>query len=381
MNALHPTMIDWRHDFHAHPELPLEETRTSRKVQSLLNSFGVDQVHYGMAGTAVIGAIRGSRPGAAIGLRADMDALPILEATELPYTSRNSGVMHACGHDGHTTMLLGAAAYLARTRDFSGTVYTIFQPAEEDRDGADLMVREGLFEQFPMDRIFGLHNWPSHQAGHFFWRNGPIMAAAAHIDIIIAGKGAHAAHPDRGINPIVASAHVITALDSMVARCIDPVDDGVLSFCRIEGGHAYNVIPDTVYLKGSARWFTDDVGRTLREGVERVSKQVAGAFGATAEVVFQQICNATVNEPLTTALTRATAETVVGQSSVHYLEKPSMGAEDFSSMLARKPGSYIILGAGGDSAPQLHNPRYDFNDSILPIGAAYWATLAEQSLR
>ena len=381
MNALHATMMEWRHDFHAHPELSLEEMRTSRKIEQLLHSFGVNEVHYGLAGTGVVGIIRGSRPGAALGLRADMDALPISEATALPYASRNSGVMHACGHDGHISMLLGAAAYLARTRDFGGTVYAIFQPAEEDRDGADLMLREGLFEKFPMDRIFGLHNWPSHPAGHFFWRNGAIMAAAAHIDITITGKGAHAAHPDRGIDPILASAHVITALHSLVSRTIDPVDGGVVSVCRIEGGHAYNVIPDAVHLKGSARWFTDEVGKTLREGVERVSRQVANAFGATAEVSFQQTCIATINEPRATALTRTAAEAVVGQAAVHYLEKPSIGAEDFSSMLNRKAGSYIILGVGeGSQAPQLHNPRYDFNDRILPIGAAYWATLVEQVL-
>jgi hippurate hydrolase len=381
MNAMHATMMEWRHDFHAHPELSLEEMRTSRKVQKLLNAFGVDEVHYGLAGTGVVGVIRGHRPGAAVGLRADMDALPISEATALPYASSRSGVMHACGHDGHTTMLLGAAAYLARTRDFAGTVYAIFQPAEEDRDGADLMVREGLFEKFPMQRVFGLHNWPSHPAGHFFWRNGAIMAAAAHIDITITGKGAHAAHPDRGIDPILAGAHVITALHSLVSRRIDPVDGGVVSVCQIEGGHTYNVIPDAVHLKGSARWFTDEVGKTLREGVERVSKNIAAAFGATADVRFQQTCVATVNEPQATAVTRAAAESVVGGDAVHYLEKPSMGAEDFSSMLSHKAGSYIILGAGeGADVPQLHNPRYDFNDRILPIGAAYWVELAKQSL-
>jgi len=381
MNAMQARMTDWRHDFHAHPELSLQEMRTSRKVQDLLNSFGVDEVHYGLAGTGVVGVIRGSRPGAAIGFRADMDALPISEATALPYSSRNAGVMHACGHDGHMAMLLGATAYLARTRDFSGTVYAIFQPAEEDRDGADLMLREGLFEKFPMDSIFGLHNWPSHSAGHFYWRNGPIMAAAADIDITITGKGAHAAHPDRGIDPILISAHVITALHSLVSRGIDPVDGGVVSICRIEGGHSYNVIPETVHLKGSARWFVDEVGLALREGVERVSKQIAIAFGATAEVIFKQTCIATINDPRSTALTRLAAEAVAGHGGVHYLDKPSMGAEDFSSMLRRKAGSYIILG-GGEDAPQvppLHNPRYDFNDGILPIGAAYWATLAEQA--
>ena len=382
MNALHATMTAWRRNFHADPELSLQEERTSAKVQDLLKSFGVDEVHHGLARTGVVGVIRGKRAGGAVGLRADMDALPISEATALPYASRNPGVMHACGHDGHMTMLLGSAAYLARTREFAGTVYLIFQPAEEDHDGADLMVREGLFEQFPMDRVFGLHNWPSHPAGHFFWRNGPIMAAAADVDLTITGKGGHAAHPERGVDPILVAAHVITALQSLVSRRVDPVDGGVVSICQIEGGHAHNVIPDAVRLKGSARWFTDEVGKTLQDGIRRVSTEVASALGAKAEISFRQSCVATVNEPQATALTRAAAETVTGKSSVHHLEKPSMGAEDFASMLLRKPGSYIILGAGGDArVPQLHNPHYDFNDDILPVGAAYWATLAEQALR
>jgi hippurate hydrolase len=381
MNALHATMMAWRHDFHAHPELSLEEARTSRKVQDLLTSFGVDEVHLGLARTGIVGVIRGKGPGASVGLRADMDGLPISEANALPYASRNPGIMHACGHDGHMTMLLGAAAHLARTREFAGVVYLIFQPAEEDHDGADLMVREGLFEQFPMERVFGLHNWPSHPAGNFYWRNGPIMAAAADVDITITGKGGHAAHPERGIDPVLAAAHVITALQSLVSRRVDPVDGGVVSICQMEGGHAHNVIPDAVRLKGSARWFTDEVGRTLQEGIRRVSNDVASAFGAKAEVSFRQSCMATINEPQATALTRAAAETVAGKPSVHYLEKPSMGAEDFASMLLRKPGSYIILGAGGSAdVPQLHNPHYDFNDDILPIGAAYWATLVEQAL-
>lgn len=382
MNALHATMTAWRRDFHAYPELSLAEARTSRKVQDLLKSLGVDEVHHGLARTGVVGVIRGKRPGAAVGLRADMDALPILEATELPYASRNCGVMHACGHDGHMAMLLGSAAYLARTREFAGTVYLIFQPAEEDRDGADLMVREGLFERFPMDRVFGLHNWPSHPAGHFFWRNGPIMAAGAEVDLTIKGVGGHAAHPDRGVDPILVAAHVITALQSLVSRRVDPVDAGLVSICQVEGGHAHNVIPDAVHLKGSVRWFTDEVGKTLQDGIRRVSTDVASAFGAKAEVSFRQSCIATINEPEATAVTRAAAETVVGTSSVHHLEVPSMGAEDFASMLMRKPGSYIILGAGADArVPQLHNPRYDFNDDILPVGAAYWAALAQQALR
>jgi hippurate hydrolase len=382
MSALHASMREWRHDFHTHPELSLEEERTSQKVRDLLASFGVDEIHHSLARTGVVGVIRGRAGDGAVGLRADMDGLPISEATALPYASRRPGVMHACGHDGHTAMLLGAAAYLARTRAFAGIVYLIFQPAEEDGDGADLMVRDGLFDQFPMEHVFGLHNWPSHPAGHFFWRDGPIMAAAAQIDITVLGKGAHAAHPDRGVDPILAAAHIVTALQSLVARKIDPVDGGVVSICKIEGGDAYNVIPDAVRLKGSARWFTDAVGETLRAGIHDVTTNVAMALGAQANVSFRQTCGATINDMQATVLARTAAECVAGPSSVHYLDKPSMGAEDFASMLKRKAGSCIILGAGRDAeTPQLHNPRYDFNDAILPIGAAYWVTLAQNILR
>jgi hippurate hydrolase len=380
-DALQPEMIRWRRDFHAHPELSLKETRTSSVVQGLLRSFGVDEVHTGLAGTGVVGVIRGGTPGGAIGLRADMDALPILEANEFSHASLTPGVMHGCGHDGHTVMLLGAASYLAQTRRFAGTAYVIFQPAEEDLDGGALMIRDGLFERFPMQRVFGMHNWPTRPVGTFFWRDGPMLAAAAMIDITIIGKGAHAAHPDQGIDPILVSAHVITALQSIVSRRLDAVDQGVVSICQIAAGQAHNVIPDRVQLGGTARWFLPEVGKTIEQAVRRLTQEIASAFGARAEVNFTGSCPATVNEPESMQLARDAAEAVVGKEAVHHLDRPSLGTEDFAFMLERKAGSYIILGAGrtGDD-PALHNARYDFNDDILPIGAAYWATLAEQVL-
>ena len=380
--ALHAEMTAWRRDFHAHPELALQEKRTAALVAERLTAFGVDEVHTGLARTGVVGVIRGRAAGdGAIGLRADMDALPIREATGLPYASTNDGLMHACGHDGHTTMLLGAARYLAETRNFAGTAYVIFQPAEEDLGGGDIMVREGLFERFPMRQVFGLHNWPGQPGGRFFWRDGPLMAAAADIDITITGRGGHGAHPDRTVDPIVIAAHIVTALQSVVSRRLDPLDAGVVSFGHISAGQAYNVIPETVRLKGTARWFVPAVRETLESGVRTLTTQIAAAFGASAEVMFRQTCPATVNEPAAMAQARASAERVVGADHVHQIDKPSMGAEDFAFMLERLPGSYIILGAGRTAEdPGLHNPGYDFNDDILPLGASYWATLVEQRL-
>jgi amidohydrolase len=381
MVNLHGDMIAWRHDLHAHPELALQETRTSSVVQRLLAVFGADEIHCGMAKTGVVAVIRGRTPGAAIGLRADMDALPISEATGLAYASRNPGAMHACGHDGHTAMLLGAARYLTETRNFAGTVYLIFQPAEEAEGGGDLMVREGLFERFPMTRVFGLHNWPTVPAGVFLWREGPVLAASADIDVTVIGKGAHAAHPEQGIDPVLISAHIVTALQGLVSRQLDPVEHGVVSICQITGGDSYNVIPETVRLKGSARWFTPEVGDKLEAGVQRIVAGIAETFGAQANVVFNRTCPATINEPQSTALARAAAELVAGHARVRHLAKPSMGAEDFAFMLSRQSGSYIILGSARDEgSANLHSPRYDFNDDILPIGAAYWATLVEQVL-
>jgi len=382
----HDQMTEWRRDLHAHPELSLEEHRTSRVVQDKLREFGVDEIITGMAKTGVVGVIHGRGPrsgpgGRAIGLRADMDALPIEEATGLPHASQNPGVMHACGHDGHTTMLLGAAKYLAETRNFDGTVYVIFQPAEENFGGGEIMVREGLFDRCPMSQVFGMHNWPGLPSGLFLWRNGPIMAAVANIEITITGKGAHAAHPDLGIDPVVVASHIVTALQTIISRNVEPTENGVVTIAHINGGHANNVIPETVHMKGTARWFTPEVGDKLEGGVRRLATGIAESFGARAEVVFQRSYPATVNDPEATALTVRAARTVAGEARVQPMKHPTMGGEDFAFMLQAKQGSYIMLGGGrGKDDALLHHPRYDFNDEILPIGASYWATVAEQLL-
>jgi amidohydrolase len=376
-------LTEWRRDLHAHPELALQEIRTSGIVQEKLKSFGVDEIHVGMAKTGVIGVIRGRGGNGtrAIGLRADMDALPILEETGLPYASRNPGVMHACGHDGHTTMLLGAARYLAETRNFDGTVYVIFQPAEENFGGGDMMVKQGLFERFPMEQVYGLHNWPGAPSGTFLWRDGPIMAAVGFFDITITGRGAHGAQPHQGIDPVVIASQIVSAFQSIVARNVEPSESGVVTVGSIQGGEAHNVIPETVVMKGTARWFVPEVGRILESGIRRLATGIAEGFGATAAVNFQTVAPATVNDPEAMALARRAAETVAGEARVRHMEKPTTGGEDFAFMLNAKQGAYIMLGARRtpDDA-MVHHPRYDFNDEILTVGASYWAALAEQLL-
>ena len=378
----HDDMTDWRRDIHAHPELAFQETRTAALVAEKLKAFGVDEIHTGIAKTGVVGVIRGSEPGAgAIGLRADMDALPILEETGKPYASTTPGVMHACGHDGHTTMLLGAARYLAETRNFAGTVYLFFQPAEEFGGGADVMIKEGLFERFPADRVFGLHNWPGIPAGTFAWRNGPVMAAVGGIDIAITGKGAHGAMPNQGIDPVLIGAHVITALQGIVSRNLDPVDAGVVSITWLEGGFAYNVIPETVKLRGTARWFTKEAGDLIEKRVIETAEGIARAFGAKAEVQFRRAYPATVNEVESTGLARNAAIAVQGEQRVAEMPRPTMGGEDFAFMLEKKPGAYLMLGGGrSEDEASVHHPKFDFNDEILPVGASWFATLGEQLL-
>ncbi len=378
----HPEMTAWRRDFHQHPELAFEESRTSGIIAAKLREFGCDEVVTGIAKTGVVGVIRGQGGGdRAIGLRADIDALPILEETGLPYASQNPGRMHACGHDGHTAMLLGAAKYLAETRNFSGTVHVIFQPAEENLGGGRVMVEEGLFERFPMERVFGMHNWPGAPEGTFLWREGPIMAAVANLEAEITGKGAHGAMPHQGNDPVVIAAHIVTALQSIVARNVEPVEAGVITIGHIQGGHTWNVIPESVLLRGTARWFRPEVGDLLEHKFKEIVTGVAAAFGAQAVARFERAYPATVNDPESTQLTLPAARAVAGEGKVQELPKPTMGGEDFSFMLNAKAGSYIMLGAGRTgNDPQVHHPKYDFNDAILPVGASYWATLVEQLL-
>ncbi|MBB3898627.1 M20 aminoacylase family protein [Roseococcus suduntuyensis] len=379
----HPEMTEWRQDFHRHPELGFEEVRTSGIVAEKLREFGCDEVITGIAKTGVVGVIHGAKgpTGRAIGLRADMDALPIHEATGLPHASTIPGKMHACGHDGHTAMLLGAAKYLAETRNFDGSVYVIFQPAEEGGGGGGVMVQEGLFTRFPMERVFGLHNWPGAPAGTFLWREGPVMAAVAGLEITVTGKGGHGALPFQTVDPIVASAAIIQALQTIVARNMDAADAGVITIGSIHAGEAGNVIPEVVKMTGTARWFLPEVGDLLERRFKEIVTGVAASLGATAEPVFRRAYPATINEGDSTRLAVRAAETIAGAAAVQHMDKPTMGAEDFAFMLEAKAGSYLMLGGGrGANDASVHHPLYDFNDEILPMGASYWATLAEQLL-
>ena len=378
--AIHDEMTAWRRDIHAHPELGFQEERTAALVARKLESFGI-AVHRGLAKTGVIGVLEGAPGARAIALRADMDALPILEAGDAPHRSVNDGAMHACGHDGHTTMLLGAARYLAETRNFTGTVYFVFQPAEEGLGGGEAMVKEGLFERFPAEAVYGMHNWPGLAPGEIAVRSGPMMAACDEFTITVEGTGAHGAMPHLGIDPIVAAAQIVTALQSIVGRNVDPLEAGVVSVTMIHGGDAFNVIPQAVQLAGTVRTFKAHVRETIAAGIERIAASTAAALGARAEVTVEARFPAAVNTAEETDRAEAAAASVVGPERVHRDLAPCMGSEDFAYMLEAKPGSYIWIGNGaGAGGCFLHNPGYDFNDEILPIGASYWATLVEREL-
>ena len=377
----HAEMTEWRRDLHAHPELSMQESRTSAMVQAKLREFGVDEIITGMAEHGVVGVIRGGSGDRAIGLRADMDALPIQEETGVPYASVNPGAMHACGHDGHTTMLLGAAKYLAETRNFDGTVYVIFQPAEEFEGGADKMVKDGLFERCPMDQVYGLHNWPQAPAGTFLWRAGPVMAAVGWFEITVTGKGSHGAFPHQGVDSIMVSAQIINALQTIVSRTIEPIEGGVVSVGHISGGDAPNILPERVFMKGTARWFKQSVGDRIEASIHRIATGIAASFGASAEVKFSRHAPATVNDEDAATLAMRAAASVSGEAKVRHMGEPTMGGEDFAYMLEAKQGAYLMLGGGrGPDEPLLHHPRYDFNDEILPVGASWYATLSEQLL-
>ena len=376
----HEEMIAWRHAIHAHPETAFEEVHTGDFVAARLESFGIE-VHRGMARTGVIGTLRSGNGTRAIGLRADMDALKIQETNVFDHASKINGKMHACGHDGHTAMLLGAAKYLAETRNFDGVVNFIFQPAEENEGGGRVMVEEGLFEKFPCDGVYGMHNIPGIPAGQFAVRPGPMMAAADTFEIIVEGLGAHGAMPHQGIDPVVIAAQIVTALQTIVSRFTDPMDTAVVSVTQIHGGDAYNVIPQSVMMRGTVRTFKKKVQDRIEKQIETISRNIAAAFGAGIAFRYERRYPATINSEAETEIAARAAVTVAGGANVNRNPTPAMGSEDFAFMLQAKQGCYIWLGNGNQPGScMIHNPGYDFNDEVLPIGAAYWTTLVEQQL-
>ena len=377
---LNAEMSAWRRDLHAHPELGFQEQRTADFVAAQLKSFGIE-VHRGIGKTGVVGALRGGSSGRSVGLRADMDALPIQEANTFAHRSTNDGRMHACGHDGHTTMLLGAAKYLAETRNFAGTVHFIFQPAEEGIGGAKAMVDDGLFKRFPCDAIFGMHNRPGMPLGKFAVRSGPMMAGGAFFDIDIEGRGAHGARPEAGVDSVLVAAHVTAALQSIVSRNVRPVDTAVVSVTQIHGGNAYNVIPQTARLSGTVRAFSSEVMELIGRNMARIAEGVASGFGATAKTDFRQIFAPLVNDPQEADFAAAICGEIVGSESVRRDPALIMASEDFSFMLNEVRGCYINIGNGdGEGACEVHNPSYDFNDAALPYGASLFARLVEKRL-
>ena len=379
----HAELTAFRRDLHAHPELGFEEKRTSARVAEALRVAGVDEVHTGIGKTGVVGVVRGRGKGKRmIGLRADMDALPMREENDFSWRSTTTGLMHGCGHDGHTTMLLGAARHLAATRHFDGTVVLVFQPGEEGFAGAKAMIDEGLFERFPMSSIFAMHNWPQLPAGTVGVNPGPMMAAADRVEITVNGRGGHGAHPYMAIDPVLVAAHIITAAQSLVSRNVNPLDAAVVSLCGIQAGDlgAMSVIPRQAKLVGTVRTFKREVQDMIEERLGRLIDSVAVGFGATASLDYQRIYPATVNTAAEANFAAEVAAALLGKDRVVRDLPPSMGSEDFSFMLQTCPGAYLRIGQGGEAGCFLHNSRYDFNDDILPLGAALLSALAERAM-
>jgi amidohydrolase len=379
----HGELRELRRDLHAHPELAFEESRTASIVAEKLAGWGIE-VHRGLAKTGVVGVIPGRTPGTRrVGLRADMDCLPMHESNDFAHKSRHAGRMHACGHDGHTTMLLGAARYLAETRNFAGTAYVVFQPAEEGGGGGQVMVKEGLFRQFPADEIYALHNYPGLPAGKMAVRPGAMMAATDEIKITIRGVGGHGAFPHLTVDPVVVAAHVVTALQTVASRNLPPVDALVVSVCSMATSQigAFNIIPDAVELVGTVRTFKPQTRDLAERRVKEIAAKVSEAFGATASIEYTRGYPATVNSAREAEFAARVGEHVLGAGNVITDFEPVMGGEDFSYMLQEKPGAYVFLGqGGGPSSCFLHNPGYDFNDEVIPLGAGYLAALVEASL-
>ena len=381
IKLLHDEMTEWRRDIHQHPELKFEENRTSDLVAAKLEEFGIE-IHRGLAKTGVVGTIRNG-DGPSIGLRADMDALPLEEKNTFKHASSNPGKMHACGHDGHTAMLLGAAKHLAASKNFKGTVNLIFQPAEEGGGGGELMIKEGLFEMFPVDSVYGLHNWPGMPAGTFGVGSGPIMAAADMFDLTINGRGGHAAFPDQCIDPIVVASQVVSALQTITSRNTHPVDSVVISVTQIHAGDAYNVIPDSVRMHGTVRTFQTETRDKIPSSMLRVAEGVCAAYGTTCELNYMSGYPATINSVPETEISAKAVVDLLGEDKIIRNPTPCMGAEDFSYMLEARPGCYVWLGIGpgkGEAGCMLHSSRYDFNDDVLTTGASYWVKLVENEL-
>jgi hippurate hydrolase len=377
---LQPEMAEWRQDFHKHPEIRFEEHRTAARVAELLRGWGIE-THAGIAGTGVVGVLRAGASGRTIGLRADMDALPMPEATGLPYASVNPGRMHACGHDGHTTMLLGAAKYLAETKNFDGTVHFIFQPAEEGGAGAKVMMEEGLFARFPCDAVYAVHNAPTLPLGEASIRDDVMMAAADVFEITLKGRGGHAARPHDTVDPVAIGALIVTALQTIVARRVDPLESAVISVTQFHAGTALNVIAEEAQIGGTVRTLSAEVRDLTEAAIRRVVETTAAAHDAVAEIAYRRGYPPTVNHAEQARRAARALETVLG-GRVHRDQPPVMGAEDFSYMLLERPGAYANLGQaqGEKGRHPVHTVRYDFNDDLLPLGASFFATLVEQEM-
>lgn len=378
-SEMHDEITAWRRELHQMPEILFDTVKTAAFVEKKLREFGVDDVVTGLGRTGVVGVIRGANgPGPAIGLRADMDALPLTETSGKAWASKTAGKMHACGHDGHTAMLLGAAKYLAETRSFAGTIVVIFQPAEEGGGGGREMVRDGLMDRFGISEVYGMHNMPGIAIGAFATRSGPIMAATDEFSISVRGRSSHAAMPNRGIDPVLIAAHIITSLQSIVSRVSDPFDSTVVSVTKMQGGTASNVIPDVATLAGTIRTLRPESRDSARAQMTRIAEGIAAAHGAEATVSHHAGYPVTVNHPGQTEAAVGVANDIVGASQVNPATTPTMGGEDFSYMLNARPGNFIFIGNG--DTPGLHNTGYDFNDEIIPYGVSYWVRLAETRL-
>lgn len=378
---LHKEMTGWRQTIHANPEIGFEEFKTAALVKAELEKAGVEIVAEKMAVTGIVAVVHGTKGGSnkAIALRADMDALPIHEMTGLDYGSQTDGKMHACGHDGHTTMLLGAAKYLNEHNDFAGSVYFLFQPAEEGYGGAKKMIEEGLFEKFSIENVYGMHNWPGMELGEFAVRGGPVMAAADHFDMTITARGGHAAMPHTTIDAVIIATQIHSAYQAIVARNVDPMDTAVLSITQLHAGDAYNVIPETAFLAGTVRTFKEEVKQLIKDRMYTIANNIAAMHDAKVEINYTDGYPSTTNDFEQAEFCQSVLTDMVGEGNVNTAMNPSMGAEDFSYMLEEKAGAYIMMG-NGDSA-DLHNPYYNFNDKALPIGASYWVNLVETALK